>query len=134
MDKIFTKLNIGDVVASSGGKCFKKLTTEQPQDDSIVGTWVFNETISFDIFGHYYIEGIISTGYSFTEIFLNQASSTGDHWMQYYLPAISSYVKAYTVNKGWGNTKDRTITISGGSDISNSGFISWLKANAIKVS
>lgn len=28
MAKIFTKLNLGDVVASSGGKCFKKLSTE----------------------------------------------------------------------------------------------------------
>ena len=31
MAKIFTKLNIGDVAYSSGGKCFKKLSTILPQ-------------------------------------------------------------------------------------------------------
>lgn len=43
-----TKLNIGDVVASSGGKCFRRLTTEQPitqiaglydANDNLVASW-----------------------------------------------------------------------------------------------
>ena len=39
-----TKLNIGDIVATSGNKCFKKLTTEeQSTKESIVGTWLINE-------------------------------------------------------------------------------------------
>ena len=46
--KQFTKLNIGDVAYSSGGKCFKRLTTEQPTtlaaglydaDDNLVAFW-----------------------------------------------------------------------------------------------
>lgn len=42
----FTKLNIGDAVASSGGRVWKKLSAEIPIDyNTIVGTWVFNNTI-----------------------------------------------------------------------------------------
>ena len=41
----FIKLNIGEIVATSGAKVFKKLTTEEPQDDSIVGTWVLNDVL-----------------------------------------------------------------------------------------
>jgi hypothetical protein len=45
---IFTKLNVGDAVASSGGKCFKRLTTQPTQkleaglydeDDNLVASW-----------------------------------------------------------------------------------------------
>lgn len=40
----FTKLNIGDAVASSGGRVWKKLSVEPPIDyNTIVGTWVINE-------------------------------------------------------------------------------------------
>lgn len=44
----FTKLNIGDSVASGGGRAWKKLSAEsaEPEDTSIVGTWVFNSVVS----------------------------------------------------------------------------------------
>lgn len=39
----FTKLNIGDAVASSGGRVWKKLSAESAVvDDELVGTWTFN--------------------------------------------------------------------------------------------
>ena len=46
MAKKFTKLTIGDIAQTIGSRVFKKLTTEQPKDDTIVGTWLFNEFIN----------------------------------------------------------------------------------------
>ena len=41
----FTKLNIGDSVASSGGRAWKKLSAEPPIDyNTLVGTWIMNGT------------------------------------------------------------------------------------------
>lgn len=47
--KVFTRLYIGDTVASAGSKCFKRLTTEEPQiaipaglydaDDNLIASW-----------------------------------------------------------------------------------------------
>lgn len=39
-----TKLNIGDSVASGGGRVWKKLSDKAPED--FVGTWVLNETLT----------------------------------------------------------------------------------------
>lgn len=50
---IFKKLSVGDTVASSGTRVFKKLTTDamNPTSRGIVGTWVFNDTLTeFPIF------------------------------------------------------------------------------------
>ena len=42
----FTKLNIGDSVASGGGRAWKKLSAEEPIDlSTIVGVWKLNNTI-----------------------------------------------------------------------------------------
>jgi hypothetical protein len=50
MAKIFTKLNLADIVATSGGKSFRKLSTEEPQE-TIVGTWVFDKgDVNYDLF------------------------------------------------------------------------------------
>ena len=43
MAKIFTKLNLADIVATSGGKSFRKLSTEEPIDNSLIGTWKVKE-------------------------------------------------------------------------------------------
>ena len=44
----FTKLNIGDSVASSGGRAWKKLSAESAEvQDELAGTWVLNETLNY---------------------------------------------------------------------------------------
>lgn len=46
----FTKLNIGDSVASSGGRVWKKLSAESGVDVSaIVGTWKWNDTVDLSM-------------------------------------------------------------------------------------
>lgn len=40
----FTKLNVGDVVASGSGKAFKELSSKKVET-SIIGTWKLNPTI-----------------------------------------------------------------------------------------
>lgn len=45
----FTKLNIGDSVASSGGRVWKKLSAESTEvQDELSGTWVFNQRLDYD--------------------------------------------------------------------------------------
>ena len=45
--KKFTRLYSGDVVASSGGKCFKRLDAEvAPSEPTVSGVWVFGDDIS----------------------------------------------------------------------------------------
>lgn len=44
----FTKLNIGDSVASGGGRVWKKLSAESAEvQDELQGTWVLNETLNY---------------------------------------------------------------------------------------
>ena len=38
----FTRLNLGDVAYSSGGKCFKRLTTEQPQEPTTLAAGLYD--------------------------------------------------------------------------------------------
>lgn len=43
----FTKLNIGDSVASGSGRVFKKLSAESEEvQDELSGTWVFNDIVN----------------------------------------------------------------------------------------
>lgn len=46
----FTKLNIGDAVASSGGRVWKKLSAESAEEvKDPIGTWLVKETIPTDL-------------------------------------------------------------------------------------
>lgn len=52
----FTKLNIGEAVASSGGRVWKKLSAESAEvQDELSGTWLLNPTVKGSgSSGHYY--------------------------------------------------------------------------------
>lgn len=43
MSKMLKRLYLGDVVKTFGTKRLRKLTTEEPQDDSVVGTWLIKK-------------------------------------------------------------------------------------------
>ena len=93
--------------------------------DSAIGTWVFNSTITMKPSLTAYAVDFTSSGYTF--------SSIGFYaWGQTNLLAYSgNYV--YSSGSGWsGNGSYRTITITGGTDITNADFISWLQANATR--
>lgn len=121
----FTKLNLGDVVASGSGRVFKKLSTESAEPtDSIVGTWVFNDTLDMGVYQ--YIRNTIyfdfvSNGISYTSLeFRNMAGE------------LMKYGSTTVYDEGWTDQSYRTITINSIPD--NVDFAEWLKANATKQS
>lgn len=143
MAKIFKKLFIGDTVKIIGNKVFKKLTTEKPQDDSIVGTWVFNdvlqpypvaENVTFNVD----FSAIKNNGeeqqYNVFDVSYAVQYGYGDTWSFYYRlydrNTLSANVQAYTTTTNtWGINKSITFN----SDIDDVTFKTWLKANATKL-
>ena len=72
MAKIFTKLHLADIVATSGGKSFRKLSTEEPvviNPNTLEGVWQFNNTLPYsdDTTDFWMIDATMSAdGYSVT--------------------------------------------------------------------
>ena len=149
MNKILKRLYLGDVVKSFGTKQLRKLTTEKPQEDSIVGTWVFNDIIDFSIFDN--ISTVFNIVFSTEEhdyIELKCSYITAlstPHWRMYYTRYYSGtntssdtvYLETWeSKGSGFGTAEAhqvyKTINITGGDDIANETFITWLKANATK--
>lgn len=153
MAKIFTKLNLADIVATSGGKSFRKLSTEESipvwnGTDLTDTTWVFGNTLisnyktsfSYSINWDYVInyDGTTETGTN-TAFALTYSGgscyfpSTGagacnlvDGHLLYY-----GYNKAPKVSSSsYPNFESFTVTFTGGQDVTNANLISWLKANA----
>ncbi|MBQ8248083.1 MAG: hypothetical protein IJZ42_13225 [Lachnospiraceae bacterium] len=100
-------------------------------DDSIVGTWVFSETISplstsiYDVqfTTQYLSSGVVS---EFSQIkFVSYPSKT-----MYYVTSSGNPATAYYSTNTWAYEEMRTITIL--SEPTDSTFIAWLKANATK--
>ena len=101
-------------------------TSEPIGDESIIGTWTFNETI--DTFGST-ISSSASTILKFTcdgveydsmYVSLGEHLNYGDTVVYWFMDMPS----------GWEDAKYRTITITEGSFDKN--FVNWLKANATK--
>ena len=157
--KKFTKLFLGDVVKTVGSRVFRKLSTEEPQDNSIVGVWVVNENASF-------LDGlpvntdtalIYSTTTKGTTVFgkLNTLSSTYDIGINVSRSALpNKYCGAYTYvtpspnnsvvfgransTQGVSTSASNIATIEFYSNIESDDividerFVNWLKANATK--
>ena len=98
-------------------------------DDSIVGTWVFNEIVDTSSLFEYSIN-FVSNGSTYTSISCHQDETdpiTGVYYDSTY------YYYYYDDNdKQWISQEARRIEITGGSDIDYPPFITWLKANAEK--
>lgn len=146
----FTKLNIGDSVASSGGRVWKKLSVESAEEESIVGTWVFNNEIvapqnMIDIIkSSTKYSGIAAAKFVFpsgTEhnISLGVASDSGYYWGVVVWP---SKVVNYAVGSGLTGIKiselaGATFEIydvfdNDGVEYTVDGLL-WLKDNATKI-
>lgn len=136
--KVLKRLYLGDVVKSFGTKQLRKLTTVKPEEpaESIVGTWVFNDTVNLSpVDVSYSISGSLQTGYNFDAIKIKLFLSSNDgnaYWYLTYNLVDVGDVGVYSDEEGWGNVNDKTITITGGADITNETLITWLKANATK--
>lgn len=130
MPKKFTKLFLGDAVYSSGGKMFRKLSTEEPQDDTIVGTWLFNEYINVNGGAWYAVDFICNDNfYVAMSDRRSQSSSMHDMSLKYF-KTPTSYTTAFSGAGMWNNEAYRTIEIT--AEPTDEEFITWLKANATK--
>lgn len=157
----FTKLNIGDAVASSGGRVWKKLSAESAEDNSIVGTWVFNPTASLtdltaDMWGVYSTSSIAQSVYiaevnhngNLRKVTCNQALTTGGITgyrgivltysnvnVAYNSFSYRSVGSTYSINAA--TLPNCSITFyeiveTDDRIVINGDFIAWLKANATK--
>ena len=158
--KKITRLYLGETVYSSNGKRFRKLQTEEyvepslPDEDSIVGTWIFHNTISTppidECDEHYTITSQMGGCECY---FYCNFESSYDEWenrqyhkiryqdlqynaerrgieLSYWSDGSGTIVYDFTTAT-WTNQQLRTIKIK--SESSNQAFISWLNSNATKI-
>ena len=149
--KKFTRLYIGETVYSSKGKRFRKLQdteyvepSEPEETESIIGTWVFEDILDFSVYDEDPIFNTSATvaidftsnGENYNELGIYEFTASG--WSISYQGDVNAY-SVYSENKSphWNwqsvDTKYHIIEITGGADIENETFITWLKANATKV-
>ena len=102
---------------------------EVPEDNSIVGTWLFYDQQPTATGTYFYID-FESNGETFSYLESYKASAGNYSWQVRYYKPNNGYILAY--GHEWSQAY-RTIRIVGGQDIANETFITWLKANATRV-
>ena len=149
MANIFTKLNIGDSVASSGGRVWKKLSAESAEaTDELQGTWVFaagvvtipvssSSPVTYNVNfttadGAYTADSIklVNTGEPYYSALAYELHYCGGNLGDYIV-----YSARYSDANGvWHADHFRTITITSTlAEVTNgSALLGWLKANATK--
>ena len=139
MSKVLKRLYLGDVVKSFGTKQLRKLTTEEPTE-SIVGTWVFNDVLVIDIptteFNITFTANTTENETGGVEGYeLIKVGNYSTWYALSYRPIGSTFIGNWYESDagGWKyNPQGKTITITGGKDITNETFKTWLKSNATK--
>ena len=143
MSKILKRLYLGDVVKSFGTKQLRKLTTEEPITDTygIIGTWVFNSSISYSYFIVYIdfecngkeYKRMDFSNYSYGKLLEYNTQSAGGSYT-----STTAYGFYSSSNKKWFSNTYKTITITN-IDLTSpwydsyfETFVTWLKANATK--
>lgn len=97
-------------------------------NSTAVGTWLFNSTLTAPTSSFSYSIDFTSGGNEYSTIIYLFSAATpiglcyGTTSNQVYTDATST----------WTDEMFKTITITGGTDATNSDFITWLKANATK--
>lgn len=144
----------GDIIATAGAgqtATIKTANTEADfdivvsakaeEDDSIVGTWVFNEALALpeiENVTNYWVDFVAVDNYGEQKNFVYfqfVPSSFSGVSLQYCFVSSGGGYAARTVygtDGKWSNDASRTVKITGGDDVTNSEFITWLKANATK--
>lgn len=91
-------------------------------------TWTFNSTMSgASDLSQKYITFTTANSAEWSRILY-----TSSNTVMSYKEAIGDWTTVYN-SSGWGNQAYRTITISGGNDVTNSTLIAWIEANASQV-
>ena len=89
-------------------------------------TWVFNEQCFPDSSAGYYIN-FMSNNVSFDKLLLTYGKMPTSNYIHYSQGETQIEVWNYS---GWTNTAYKTITITGGTDATNTTLIAWLESNA----
>lgn len=127
----FTRLYIGNTVASSGGKCFKRLTREEPKITDLTGTtWYvpsgWSATAGYGIYKVYFLIPEKNANTIWDELSLGYASRT------YGKTTEANSICCLLSNSDRGtitSSSSFTITITGGTDVTNPDIIAWLSEN-----
>lgn len=150
-----TRLYLGDVVAKGTTRQLRKLTTEKPQEDSIIGTWLLNDRLNFSMiseisemgrainFNVNFSTAVSINGYSeFVKLTLGHSATVneevgGEYNLAYYYRVDSGYevyshYSAIYESEYWVNYTHRIITITGGDDINNETLKSFILTNGIR--
>ena len=148
--------DVSEIEGGGSGDCYAVIK----ETESIIGTWVINETITpfstnidtLNIIGTVGISDVTDNTFETVYYAYNgtiadvgiQLLLGDDHNVIYYLddnhnPKLTGSI-GYIENTGVvykssfnPTVKNRTITITGGADITNDTFVIWLKANATKL-
>lgn len=146
MAKIFTKLNVGDTVATSGTRVFKKLTTEPTKDlhgwdgADLRGTeWEVSSFTAeagygeFDIYGETAAvqESGLNVYFPWRSLFVgyNRYNSSGESFITARENTLFFYSWGLPASIASGNSA-RLFDVVGGSDVSNPRLIAWMLENA----
>jgi hypothetical protein len=131
----FTKLNIGDTVASGGGRVLKKLSAESAVvEDELAGTWLFNDTLAWEDFGSHNVN-FTSNSKTFTSISYGTDPDYMDSAALVYAnDSETVYAYNFEYTNEWSNEAYKTITITSTlAEVTNGDeLLTWLKANATK--
>lgn len=93
-----------------------------------VGTWYFNQTISYSNINKSFGLVFTSNGNTYNDLTLMIISYLGTS-VNYIVTGSQTDV-AY--NNGWADPAYRTITITGGADVKDATLIDFLEANAVR--
>ena len=126
--KKFTRLYIGGTVASSGGKCFKRLTTEQPSEEitDLTGTtWYVPSGWEAEAgYGIFIIDAYVTPNYG-----SNNWATMRIGYNALKNPSADQIGITTATGGGTaiGPSKSFTITFNGGEDVDHPKLIEWLK-------
>ena len=97
---------------------------------SLVGTWVFNETMSRLPTGNYYSLTYTLDGVSGNGIVEGWVSTKGYYTTQF--KYSKSKINEYThTNSGWETETDHVLVVTGGTALTDEAFANWIKSNAV---
>jgi hypothetical protein len=107
---------------------------ESDNKENILGTWELNETLTeLEPNVSFYVNFTSTINGEKREFVAIRRDKPSYYDYLSYLTYQSANINAYNYsNNTWNKNSARTITITGGDDINNEIFVTWLKANAIK--
>ncbi|MBQ8245851.1 MAG: hypothetical protein IJZ42_01845 [Lachnospiraceae bacterium] len=106
---------------------------EDTDTSTIAGTWVINETTSYTGEFEYNVDFYVVNGTTIKNyIGLFTEDNSGTPRLSYRSSSTTTNMVHYFNSGNWAASYYKTITITGGDDIANEDFATWLQSNATK--